>query len=249
MLRATFEVPTSELTVTFEDIGDVTFEVSRDHSSAGLVGGRPVVYLDQNHWIDLARTLHAPHKATESVRDAADYLIRCARARAIVVPLSAAHMVETAKIDGAQRRHLAETMLRLSRGWIMRDVLAVRRLELRAMFRSVAVRPTAVVETTADVITLDPDAVFGDGRAVGDSQPLIGGLPPSMELLHRRLTSASAVFSVLAENEAEVSDEGLRRAAGWAQDHHSLAVHIASEPRARAHLRDLSRMKVITDLV
>jgi hypothetical protein len=89
-----------------------------------------VVYLDQNHWIMLARQQWAPEKVPAPHRDGYERLTMLARERAIVLPLSAAHAFETARRDGRQRRELATTMLQFSRGWQMRSPLKVRREEL-----------------------------------------------------------------------------------------------------------------------
>ena len=93
-----------------------TFEIGPTESP-----GVPVVYLDQNHWIMLARQQWSPEKVPEPHREGYARLTALARERAIVLPLSAAHAFETARKDGHQRRELATTMLQLSRGWQMRS--------------------------------------------------------------------------------------------------------------------------------
>ncbi len=75
-----------------------------------------IVYLDQNHWIGLAQSQHAPDKiADRDERSAAVWLSAQLRSGELVSPLSIAHFHETHnKRDPRQRRHLAEVMLDLS---------------------------------------------------------------------------------------------------------------------------------------
>lgn len=57
----------------------------------------PIVYLDQCHWITLAQTQFAKHKIYSSDElAAADFILKAARDGRIHLPLSGAHMVETA---------------------------------------------------------------------------------------------------------------------------------------------------------
>jgi hypothetical protein len=63
-----------------------------------------------------------------------EMLATAANEQRVVVPLSGAHLTETSKRAGTTRIELASTMLRYSRGWQMRSVLALRRAELRTLF-------------------------------------------------------------------------------------------------------------------
>jgi len=98
---------------------------------------RPVVYLDQNHWIELARTQVGSTRISREKAAACRRLIDLADRRKIILPISGAHLVvETAKTDGRQRADLARVMLSLSSGWQMRSPLWVRHQELICFFRT-----------------------------------------------------------------------------------------------------------------
>lgn len=74
-----------------------------------------VVYLDQNHWIALARAAHGVGDAPASA--ALEAVAKASLDGSAIFPLSAIHYVETAKIaDRARRVRLAEVMLQLSAG-------------------------------------------------------------------------------------------------------------------------------------
>jgi hypothetical protein len=117
-------------------------------------GMGPVVYLDQNHWIDFARWHKSPANVSSEKREFFDVFASAATVGRIILPLSSAHLTETSKRGGTTRVELASTMLRYSRGWQMRSVLGLRRAELRALFGS------SSPLTKKDVITLSPRAVF-----------------------------------------------------------------------------------------
>jgi hypothetical protein len=102
----------------------MTFEF--DIGFAGRQSVAPVVYLDQNHWIDLARASTGSPRLPASKRQACERMIDLARDQRILLPLSAGHVVETAKKGGRQRVDVASTMVTLSRGWQMRSPLHIR---------------------------------------------------------------------------------------------------------------------------
>ncbi len=85
-------------------------------------------------------------------------LIVMARERAVILPLSSAHLVE-APTRGHRRHHLITTMLELSHGWQMVNPVKVRRQELDAVLRGSA----AAAE---GVFSLEPGAMF-----ISDTQP------------------------------------------------------------------------------
>ena len=77
------------------------------------------LYLDQNKWIDLARAYHG-RPGGARFRDALDTVDRLVCEGYLRVPLSSAHVMETARRgDRASRRRLAEVMIALSRGWVI----------------------------------------------------------------------------------------------------------------------------------
>lgn len=77
-----------------------------------------MVYLGQRNWSLLASTQFEPERVrSEEERAAAVRLIVMARARKILLPMSFAHLAETAKWGDTDRRYrLALTVTQLSRG-------------------------------------------------------------------------------------------------------------------------------------
>src|SRR3954454_24703242 len=83
---------------------------------------QPVVYLDQNHWSALSALTWRPSvPVEEGERAAATRIVELARERAILLPFSSAHAVETGPLYGQQRLQHASMVLELSRGWQMRN--------------------------------------------------------------------------------------------------------------------------------
>ena len=99
----------------------------------GDAESRVSVYLDQKDWSQLARTLSYPNAASGQDLADAEQLALWVESRDVILPLSSGHYYETTKWTVAERRlPVGLTMLRLSRGWQMRDPLQVRRNELRS---------------------------------------------------------------------------------------------------------------------
>lgn len=108
MARTDYDPERGELTVTFRWDETATFEVGPAETP-----GIPVAYLDQNHWVMLARQQWSPEKFPAPRRDGYARLMALAGKRAIVLLPSGAHAFETAGKDGRQRRDLATTLLQL----------------------------------------------------------------------------------------------------------------------------------------
>lgn len=131
--------------VAFEttDGDHVAFELPR-FDGADQLEGRLIVYLDQNIWSRVARAINNPALApAEPEAQAAAELAELVRQRKVLLPLSSGHYSETtACSDNVRRYQLGLTILRLSRGWQMRDPLVMRRQELRrALLRSIFAEP------------------------------------------------------------------------------------------------------------
>jgi len=155
--------------------------------------GRRVVYLDQGHWSAVARHLHGPTSLAANEAAAADKLIEWAVNGHIILPLSSGHFIETTPLFGPKRHSLALTMLKLSRGWRMRSPVLVRRDEIVAVLET----DRRQAQARPDVFTLDPDGLFIDSSA----PPVPADLPGYLGWLFQRLTSVSANFAVLIENQ------------------------------------------------
>ncbi|MEU6698032.1 hypothetical protein [Pseudonocardia sp. NPDC046786] len=109
----------------------------------------PVVYLDQNQWITIAQAKYSPQKVKNVVElGAADSVVRSATDGKVLLPLSTAHLVETARTGNPERRgKLADSMLELYDGWHMRHPLDIRQFELMSLLRG---------ETAPRSIELEP---------------------------------------------------------------------------------------------
>lgn len=157
--RAIYEPPRSTVAFDVTGVGAVSAEVSAGSSDAVMRRERPAVYLDQNMWIALARSLHSPARLPVAERNAAAELIGLARSGDVLFPMSAAHVLETAHADGRWRRDLAEVLLGLSRGWQLRDPMQMQRSELVIALQRRVGSPGVVVQRPS-VVTLEPDAIW-----------------------------------------------------------------------------------------
>ena len=202
--------------------------------------GRPIIYLDQNKWIQLAQSIHRPERVPKRELGPARRLINLARAREIILPISSAHWVETSPTYGDRRTRLASLMVGLSRGWIMRDPLRVRASELPAMFSSV--RGAKPGSNHPPVFTLDARQL----RAEPWDPYTPAGIPLPAELVEviDVLSGAQSVLAVLLENEPTGRQRTL--AAQWASLHQGFAKHLAGELPAR--LRTLTLLRFLADL-
>lgn len=83
--------------------------------------GRPSVYLDQNHWSTIAKTVVSPESVPEADRAAARRILKLGNDGGIRLPLSSATMQETAALFGDKRYQIGITIASLSGGWQLRD--------------------------------------------------------------------------------------------------------------------------------
>lgn len=196
----------------------------------------PVVYLDQNHWIDFARWRKARDSVDSHKAAFYDRLASAVSDGRAVVPLSGAHLTETSKRGGTSRLELAATMLAYSRGWQLRTALGLRRAELRALFGGAPVQRD-------EAVTLSPEAILDmpPDRSLGQD------LGPELAGLVRRQVWACVLVSLLLD-EAPDADAGREKATLWAQSFAPLAQSLRTNPRARAWARDLTRTRFISDL-
>lgn len=196
----------------------------------------PVVYLDQNHWIDFARWRKSPDNFDKAKSPFFEALARAVTEERVITPLSSAHMSETSKRGGTSRLELAATMLHYSRGWQVRTVLGLRRAELRALFGGCAL-------TKEDAITLAPDAILDMAPYERRGQDLGSELAG----LVQRQVWACVLVSLLVDPEPE-GDSGRESATRWAQSFAPLAEHMRTNSKAKAWSRDLTRLRFFSDL-
>jgi hypothetical protein len=85
--RLSLAVAERELTVTLPAGDDVVLDLGGPGGGDMPPDGRPVLYLDQNHWVLLTQVQWSPEKVTRpGARQAAETLIRMTRARAVILP-------------------------------------------------------------------------------------------------------------------------------------------------------------------
>jgi hypothetical protein len=196
-----------------------------------------VVYLDQLHWVSLAKQRHAPEKVNEATASAATTLIELAEAQRILLPLSAGHLTEMAHLQGRWRAHLGRTLLALSRGWQMSNPVAVRETEFLRAMRGESSRARAV-------FTLQPEVLFAASKP---SEPAID-LPPPFDDLLPRVTWASALYAAVLDEEAVDAREGNKAAERWAAGFPSLARYMREHKTSAEHARINTRARLIADL-
>lgn len=207
-------------TVTFTTRqGDCITAEFPDQDDLAPVDQRPVIYLDQNHWSALAKALHERETVHAPVRRAAEHLAFLARQRTVILPLSLGHMGETGQWGNDSRRYrLALTMLELSNGWQLRDVLLLRRAELqRALASDLDHTMTAILPA----VTLEPGALLGRAGKYEPSRDFEGELA----FATKALVEFSIIFDVMLQDVASP----LESVPGWADRLQRLTRELADE--------------------
>lgn len=96
----------------------------------------PLVYLDLNHWIGLAKA-YVGHPAGRGFVGVLNAGLHAAQRGSVKFPLSATHYLETQRIkDPAQRRSIAEVMEELSSFRTLLHVGVMREMEIQAALDS-----------------------------------------------------------------------------------------------------------------
>jgi hypothetical protein len=236
-LRSKFDLTSDTLSLMVTSGAVLIVEVGVAGMPDGPPADRPVVYLDQLHWVSLAKLRHAPEKLNEATASAATALIELAEAQRILLPLSAGHLTEMAHLQGRWREHLGLTLLALSRGWQMRNPVAVRKTEFLRTMRGQSSRTRAV-------FTLQPDVLF----AASKPSERATDLPPPFDDLLPRLTWASALYAAVLDDEEVDAREGHEAAERWAAGFPSLARYMREHKTSAEHARINTRARLIADL-
>jgi hypothetical protein len=227
----------NELLVTLPAGEEVALE-TLDPASSPQKAVRPVVYLDQLHWVTLAQSRWAPEKVTDAERAAAAEVIAMARDRLITLPLSAANMTETTQMDGRHRSHLATTMLGLSHGWQMRSPIAVRGEEIQAVLAG----EDPVVH---EAFSLEPGAVFAEGLAAPEAP---ADFPPEWQNWFQTVTSVNAMVAMMIDDERIENPEGRAMAAAWSRSHQELAIRMREQRMSKEKARRAALGRLIEDM-
>ncbi|MFD6918562.1 hypothetical protein [Streptomyces virginiae] len=200
-----------------------------------------IIYLDQCHWVTMARARVARHKIqVPEELQAADALWAQAEAGLVRLPLSSAHLVETVHAgDKERRRHLAQAMLDAYGGWHMVNPLVVRRHELISALGGGRSLESADVFTSAagsPFFTYEP-AVSECGEQVGEQQMLDGAV-------WRVVWSELLRDETLPPGELEATGSVIAR---WAAVHDGLAQYLRENP-ARRDLRLVTAALMVGDI-
>ena len=181
----------------------------------------PTLYLDQSHWVALARTwLGRPARRNEDV-STMQQIIELARNGRLALPFCFGRAIETTRIGEQQRVELARAQIELSAGWAVRHVITVREEELRAIL---AGRPGPL----SDVVALGPSGLRLPQPA------------PSEDELVGWLGAATSFYDTYLETEALDSVQGRDDAQKWAESMHSHSQQLAGMSRERRPAEILS---------
>jgi hypothetical protein len=113
--RAVYDVERNEFVATLPKGDEITIEMERPGAKPRQPC-LPVVYLDQLHWVTLARRRWAPEKLSRDDYTAAGELMEMVEEREITLAISSANLTEATQTDGRHRQHMATTMLGLVSG-------------------------------------------------------------------------------------------------------------------------------------
>jgi hypothetical protein len=202
---------------------------------------RPTIYLDQNHWSTLTNTIHQPDRVKdEHERNAAVRLIELAQAREVILPMSAAHLSETAKqVDREQRYRRALTIAQLASGWQLRDPLDLRRFELRQAL-TVRYRRRCLIPPAA--VTLEPGAVHaGRGSTLPDAD---AELPPQAQWTVHAIRCIAGIIDAVLDAEPVP----MTPVPGWAAGLQQFAEFLRDNPTGKEVKRRRTYAKYIADL-
>ncbi|MFB8272926.1 hypothetical protein ACFC96_40950 [Streptomyces sp. NPDC055955] len=202
-----------------------------------------VIYLDQNHWVTMARARVAPEKIQGAEeRRAAEELWELAAKKAVRLPLSSAHLVETAHAGTKERRHdLARAMLEAYDGWHMLSPLVVRLHEFAGAFSGRKL-------TAEHVFTNAPQSPFSNYPLEIDSPDAAaptGTATLGMTDVVWRATWASLLLEEsLPQDEQEAINTVV---AGWADAASQLAQGLREHPAER-DMRLVAAAYMLNDL-
>lgn len=231
------DLQSRELEIVLPDGQTAVFELGVDGADHHDAQKRPVVYLDQLHWITLAQQLRSPAKVRANDGAAAAKLVGYAHERRITLAFASSHLTE-APVAGNHRRDLAATVLTLSRGWQMRSPLDVRQQELSAALAGRTPRADGV-------FTLEPGALFSSQSDVSKGP---SDFPAALQDLHRRLTSVSALYESMIDEQGVDKSQGARAASKWASVYGELADRVQGPRPDRAETRHAALVALTADL-
>jgi hypothetical protein len=203
-------------------------------SGPQLIGGRIVLYLDQNLWSRVAAARHGHRPVQPDEAAAAETLAQLVDDRRVIVPVSAGHFLETARYEGPSRLGLAGTLLELCRGWQMRHPGVVGVSEL---IHAVSDQPAI---TRSEIFTLQPNATFL--RPFAAPKPRY---PEPFGSMISNVIAATATYDAMVDPSA-LTDEGAEVRQRWAAAQDALVELFAKDEasKERVHRAALGRLLV-----
>ena len=196
--------------------------------------GRPVIYLDQNKWVQVAMALHRPERVRPPSELAPTLrVIEMARGKEVLLPISSGHWIETGPLEGHRRAHVASLMVGLSRGWIMRDPPRVAALEMATLFGNDEHGRSG--ENGTSVFTLDAGALFAEPTTAHVLRH--DGLPSDVGDVIEALSGVQSILAVLLEDERTKDPNGVQKARQWADIYQAWAQQLASQRLSASRLR------------
>lgn len=221
--------------------GEAVVELRRPGAAlTELRARRPVLYLDQNHWSTLAAVRHGHRDVRRGERDAARRLTAMVEAGELLLPVSAAHLVETTPLHGEPRIALADTVLALGRGWQMRNPLHVRVAEIVRTVRGCEPAAAEVFAPGADEFFAGrPRSATGLGEPAAELEQVMGQMPAVL-----------GIYEALIDPEPIVDEGGVaeKAAAGWAEDFAALAAQLRATGESAATVRRVAHARLLTDM-
>ena len=212
----------------------VFFKTTRGHGFSSRFGSRfnssplrdrPVVYLDQNQWSTLSKSVNAPWRVqSDDELKAAWRLIGLASSGRVVLPLSAAHLGETGSFGNDEGRYeLAVTIMSCSGGWQMRDPLQVRAAEFRQVLARSSGKPPVPVP---NVFTLEPYAALDPATREGSSpREAPAELPAEWTYAYTSSLSSMVYASMMLDQQATPRGD----MAGWVQRVQEFSMWLSGE--------------------
>lgn len=239
--RVVLDVEAAQVSVSMAGEERAVVELRRPGQSAEeLRAGRPTVYLDQNHWSTMAAARHGHRPIRSEEMQAAHALAELAQSGRVLLPVSAAHLVETTPLHGRPRVALAGTVLTLGRGWQMRNPLHIR---VEEVFRAVrGADPQA-----AEVFAPGADRFFGRAH----SEPSAAPPRTPLEQLASAVPTVLGLYDAVIDQEAIPDEGGVAKAAAesWARNFAELAVKLKEAAESIEVVRRVAYSNVLADMV
>jgi hypothetical protein len=226
------DLATGELTIRLHDGETLVMELGGDDDVPAP--GRPVVYLDQRHWITLAQRLHNPSAIAQADRQPAEHLIELSRSKTLVFPLSSANFVGNRSNGPSSTGRCTDYGRAFAR-------VAVARSGQRSRTGAQACHGRR--EPSASGGGDHPGARRNLQRRLFASGPrwAAGRLARVSE---RMANAEASLAAMLEDHPPEEAQQRRSVAAAWAEPHHLLAIEMrnAGIPREHVRLNTLGRL-------